>query len=58
MRAAADAWRNAGYRVIGGAVKGEAARQLAADAGIEADTVALLLAPPPRHNRCSTPAPC
>ena len=33
----------AGYRVIGAAVKGEAARQLAADAGIEADTVALLL---------------
>jgi hypothetical protein len=32
-----------GYRVIGCAVKGEAARQLAADAAIDADTVALLL---------------
>ena len=50
MRVAADAWRNAGYRVIGAAVKGEAARQLAADAGIDADTVALLLTHcPPRH---------
>ena len=29
--------------MIGAAVKGEAARQLAADAGIDADTVALLL---------------
>ena len=44
MRAAATVWHTAGYRVIGCAVKGEAARQLAADAGIEADTVALLLA--------------
>lgn len=44
MRAAAAAWRAAGYRVIGAAVKGEAARKLAADAGIDADTVALLLA--------------
>ena len=34
---------DAGYRVIGAAVKGEAARQLAVDAGIVADTVALLL---------------
>ena len=44
MRAAATAWTAAGYRVIGCAVKGEAARQLADDAHIEADTVALLLA--------------
>jgi len=44
MRAAAHAWRAAGYRVTGCAVKAEAARQLAGDAGIEADTVALLLA--------------
>lgn len=44
MRAAAAAWRAAGYRVIGAAVKGEAARKLAVDAGIDADTVALLLA--------------
>ena len=43
MRAAAAAWRAAGYRVIGAAVKGEAARRLADDAGIDADTVALLL---------------
>jgi conjugative relaxase-like TrwC/TraI family protein len=44
MRAAATAWTKAGHRVIGCAVKGEAARQLATDAHIEADTVALLLA--------------
>jgi len=44
MRVAATAWQAAGYRVIGAAVKGEAARQLATDAGIDADTVALLLA--------------
>ena len=44
MKAAADVWHRAGYRVVGCAVKGEASRQLAADAGIEADTVALLLA--------------
>ena len=49
MRAAARAWESAGYRVIGAAVKGEAARQLADDAGIEADTVALLLARLRRH---------
>ena len=51
MRVAADAWRNSGYRVIGAAVKGEAARQLAVDAGIDADTVALLLT----HCRHGTP---
>ncbi len=44
MRVAASAWNAAGYRVIGAAIKGEAARQLANDAGIEADTVAMLLA--------------
>lgn len=44
MRVAASAWNAAGYRVIGAAIKGEAARQLAADAGIEAETVAMLLA--------------
>ncbi len=43
MRAVARAWEHAGYRVIGAAVKGEAARQLASDAGIEADTLAYLL---------------
>ncbi len=43
MRAAVECWTAAGYRVIGAAVKGEAARQLAHDAGITADTVALLL---------------
>ena len=42
-RVAAEVWRHAGYRVIGCAVKGEAARHLAADARIDADTVALLL---------------
>lgn len=44
MRVAASAWNAAGYRVIGAAIKGEAARQLAADAGFEAETVAMLLA--------------
>ena len=44
MRVAASAWTAAGYRVIGAAIKGEAARQLATDAGIETETVAMLLA--------------
>jgi len=44
MRVAASAWNDAGYRVIGAAIKGEAARQLATDAGIETETVAMLLA--------------
>jgi conjugative relaxase-like TrwC/TraI family protein len=43
MRAAVDAWTAAGYRVIGAAVKGEAARQLATDTGLPADTIALNL---------------
>ena len=44
MRAAAAGWSAAGYRVIGAAVKGEAALQLATDAGIAADTIAMHLA--------------
>lgn len=44
MQAAAAAWGVGGYRVLGAAVKGEAARQLADDAGIESETVAMLLA--------------
>lgn len=43
MRAAVAVWETGGYRVIGTAVKGEAARQLASDAGVDADTLALLL---------------
>ncbi|WP_395153382.1 MobF family relaxase, partial [Ilumatobacter sp.] len=43
MRAAAQAWTDAGYRVLGASVKGEAARLLADDAGIESETVAMLL---------------
>ena len=43
MRAAVDAWTAAGHRVIGAAVKGEAARQLAADTGLATDTIALHL---------------
>ena len=43
MRAAVDAWTAARYRVIGAAVKGEAARQLATDTGLPADTIALRL---------------
>lgn len=44
MRAAAEAWTNAGYRVVGAAVKGEAARQLGKAAGIPAETLAWYLA--------------
>ncbi|MEO7572196.1 MAG: AAA family ATPase, partial [Acidimicrobiales bacterium] len=44
MRAAADAWRAAGYDVVGAAVKGEATRHLAAGAGIPAETIAWYLA--------------
>jgi len=43
MRVAARAWTDAGYRVLGASVKGEAARLLADDAGIESETVAMLL---------------
>jgi len=43
MRVAARAWTDADYRVLGASVKGEAARQLADDAGIESETVAMLL---------------
>jgi conjugative relaxase-like TrwC/TraI family protein len=54
MRVAAEAWRAAGYHVIGAAVKGEAARQLAAGADIPTETVAWYLAradQPPLHDR-------
>ncbi len=54
MRAAADAWRAAGYDVVGAAVKGEATRHLAAGAGIPAETIAWYLArtdDPPLHAR-------
>ena len=44
MRVAARAWTDAGYRVLGASVKGEAARLLGDDAGIESETVAMLLA--------------
>ncbi len=44
VAACADAWRAAGYRVVGAAVKGEAARTLAAATGIECETVAWYLA--------------
>jgi ATP-dependent exoDNAse (exonuclease V) alpha subunit len=44
VAACADAWRDAGYRVVGTAVKGEAARTLAAATGIECETVAWYLA--------------
>ncbi len=44
MRTAADAWRRSGYRVLGCAVKGEAARLLQAEAGIASETVAMRLA--------------
>ncbi|HET7489618.1 MAG TPA: MobF family relaxase [Acidimicrobiales bacterium] len=54
MRAAAEAWREAGYEVLGAAVQGEAARQLSAGAGISTETVAWYLARadrPPLHER-------
>jgi hypothetical protein len=44
MRAAAAAWTASGYRVIGAAIKGEAARALGAAAGIPTETVAWYLA--------------
>jgi conjugative relaxase-like TrwC/TraI family protein len=44
MRAAANAWRTAGYRVLGAAVKGDAARHLATAAGIPTETLAWYLA--------------
>ena len=43
MCVAATAWTAAGFRVLGASVKGEAARLLADDAGIESETVAMLL---------------
>jgi conjugative relaxase-like TrwC/TraI family protein len=44
VAACADAWRTAGYRVVGAAVKGEATRTLAAATGVECETVAWYLA--------------
>ena len=44
MRSAAEAWRRAGYTVIGCAVKGEAARLLGAETEIDSETVAMRLA--------------
>jgi conjugative relaxase-like TrwC/TraI family protein len=44
VAACADAWRAAGYRVLGAAVKGEATRTLAATTGIPSETVAWYLA--------------
>jgi conjugative relaxase-like TrwC/TraI family protein len=44
VAACADAWSAAGYRVLGAAVKGEAARTLAAATGIECETIAWYLA--------------
>ena len=44
MRAAADVWAAAGFRVFGGAVKGEAARHLGNEACIPSETLAWHLA--------------
>lgn len=44
MSTAAEAWTAAGYRVVGAAVKGEAARQLGQSAGIPSETLAWYLA--------------
>jgi hypothetical protein len=52
MRAAVAAWTAAGYRVVGTAVKGEAARHLGNEAGIQTETLAWHLA----HNDPHTSA--
>jgi conjugative relaxase-like TrwC/TraI family protein len=52
MRLAASAWTAAGYRMIGTAVKGEAARTLAEGAEIPTETVAWFLA---RRNNATLP---
>lgn len=44
VAACAEAWKAAGYRVLGAAVKGEATRTLASATGIECETVAWYLA--------------
>jgi hypothetical protein len=44
MAAARDAWERAGWRVLGAAVKGEAARTLGTTAGIPSETLAWYLA--------------
>lgn len=44
VAACAQAWTDAGYRVLGAAVKGEATRTLSAATGIECETVAWYLA--------------
>jgi conjugative relaxase-like TrwC/TraI family protein len=44
MAAARDAWHAAGYRVVGAAVKGEAARTLGSTAAIPSETLAWYLA--------------
>jgi AAA domain/TrwC relaxase len=43
LRAAREAWQEAGYRVIGATLAARAARQLQQSAGIPADTIAKLL---------------
>lgn len=51
MRAAVVAWEAAGYRVLGAAVKGEAARHLGAEAHVDTETLAWHLA----HDPTTTP---
>jgi conjugative relaxase-like TrwC/TraI family protein len=54
LRAAADAWRAAGFEVVGTAVQAEAARLLSVGAGVPTETVAWYLARadrPPLHAR-------
>ena len=43
MSSAAKVWQRSGYRVLGAAVKGEAARLLGDEAGIDSETVAMRL---------------
>lgn len=43
MASAAKVWHQSGYRVLGAAVKGEAARLLGDEAGIDSETVAMRL---------------
>ena len=50
MQVAVKAWRDSGYEVVGASVKGEAARLLGAEAGIDSHTVASYL-----HNSPGAP---
>ena len=58
VAACADAWTASGYRVMGTAMKGEAARTLAAATGVERETVAWYLAHDDPSSSRLRPGPC